>query len=63
MPRFCFVCEREPAREFVCRGCGAHECADCEPDGRFCSECAFEQESWAELTAVIAPVAARAVGH
>ena len=55
MPRFCFVCEREPAREFVCHGCGARECADCEPGGRFCAECAYEHESWAELSALLAP--------
>jgi len=52
MHAFCFTCERQRVREFVCHACGALECADCV-DGMLCAECAFEVESWVELHAVV----------
>jgi hypothetical protein len=49
---FCFTCESELVHAFVCAYCGDEECADCV-DGNVCAECAFERESWAELSAVV----------
>jgi hypothetical protein len=58
MPRFCFTCERERAREFVCRACGERECAVCiDPEPGLCDACAYEVQSTRSLDAVIAHAA------
>lgn len=55
MPGFCFTCERERTREFVCRACGERECALCVDDTpRLCGACAYELQSTRSLRAVIA---------
>ena len=50
MPPFCFTCERERGREFVCRACGERECAVCgDAESRLCEACSFELQSAAAL--------------
>ena len=50
MPPFCFSCERERSREFICRACGERECASCaDAEQKLCEACSFEAQSAATL--------------
>jgi hypothetical protein len=54
MRRFCFTCERERTREFVCRACGERECAICsDTGGGLCAACAYEVEAARSLREVL----------
>ena len=54
MRRFCFTCERERAREFVCRACGERECAICcDAASGLCGSCSYEVEAALSLHEVL----------
>ncbi len=54
MRGFCFTCERERTREFVCRTCGERECAlCCDAQGGLCGACSYEVEAALSLHEVL----------
>lgn len=54
MRGFCFTCERERTREFVCRACGERECAICgDVKGGLCGACSYEVEAARSLHQVL----------
>jgi hypothetical protein len=54
MRRFCFTCERERTREFLCRACGERECAICcDAASSLCAACSYEVEAARSLHEVL----------
>jgi len=54
MRGFCFTCERERTREFVCRACGERECAICgDAAAGLCAACSYELEAARSLHEVL----------